>query len=107
MLFVSPAVAADGHALNPRGVDPTLERDERGMSVFIREPSRTPTGLLYERPYDLARDLQVLPSGWIYRLSTEVGAVHSLDRGPFRRVWALVEAEHEDKSKVESRKSKG
>jgi MtrB/PioB family decaheme-associated outer membrane protein len=85
-LLASSAVAADGHALNRSGVDPTLEHDPRGMSLFSREPSRTPTGFLYERPYDLPQ-MQPLSAGWNYRLSTEVGIVHSPDRGPRLREY--------------------
>jgi MtrB/PioB family decaheme-associated outer membrane protein len=78
ILRVAAAMALSSAAI---AADATLDRDARGMSVFVREPSRTPSGFLYEQPYDLPQ-MQPLPSGWGYRLSTEVGAVHSPDRGP-------------------------
>ena len=62
-----------GNALNRTGLDPALERDARGMSPFLPAPSRTPTGMLYDRPFEPPPPL--LPDDWNYRLSTEFGVV--------------------------------
>ncbi len=68
-----------GNALNRRGSDPTLERDGRGMSLLVPEPSRTPSGWLYEPPYEIRQALP-LAGNWNYRLSTELGSIHSSDK---------------------------
>ena len=81
-----------GNALNPRGNDPTLERDSRGMSLLIPERSRTPSGLLYESPYEI-RQAMPLAGNWRYRLSTEFGAIapSQIGRASCReRVYVLV-----------------
>jgi MtrB/PioB family decaheme-associated outer membrane protein len=53
--------------------DATLERDARGKSLLLIEPSRTPSGFLHEWPYALP---EPQPLGdWSYRLSTELGAL--------------------------------
>ena len=67
------AASGQGSALNRSGSDPTLERDERGMSQLAPEPSRAPGGRLYEAPYEIPQALP-LAGGWSYRLATEFGA---------------------------------
>src|SRR5262245_27591310 len=53
--------------------DPLLERDERGRSLILVEPSRTPSGFLYEWPYATP---EAQPWGdWSGRLSAELGAL--------------------------------
>lgn len=81
----SPA-ATGGSALNPGGGDPTLERDERGLSQLMPEPSRTPTGFLYPAPYELPRPIP-LGSGWDYRLSAEAGVVTGSGSAPRTREY--------------------
>ena len=66
--------AASGSALNPEEIDPTLERDERGMSPFNPVPARTPSGFLYERPYARGTPWR-LGEEWKYRFSTELGVL--------------------------------
>ena len=70
-----------GNAFNRSGNDPTLERDSRGKSFLIPEPSRTPSGFLYESPYEI-RPALPLAGNWDYRLSTELGAVHGSAKAP-------------------------
>lgn len=75
-----------GSTFNRTGNDPTLERDARGKSLLIPDPSRTPSGLLYESPYE-TRPLIPLADNWNYRFSTELGAValqHSEQAATFR-----------------------
>jgi MtrB/PioB family decaheme-associated outer membrane protein len=89
MLFAHGAAAdsafgvdtAQGSAFNRSGMDPTLERDSRGKSLLIREPSRTPTGSLYESPWEIPQDVP-LAGNWTYHLSTELGAIYSQDGAP-------------------------
>jgi MtrB/PioB family decaheme-associated outer membrane protein len=70
------AVHAAANELNRHGIDPTLVRDERGMSLFLPEGSRTPSGLLYEPPYEIRRPLR-LGNEWSTRVSAEFGVVDS------------------------------
>lgn len=67
-----------GSAFNPTGNDPTLERDGRGKSLLIPDPSRTPSGFLYESPYE-TRQFIPIADNWNYRFSTEFGAVAAHD----------------------------
>jgi MtrB/PioB family decaheme-associated outer membrane protein len=53
--------------------DPLLARDERGKSLILVEPSRTPSGFLYDWPYAVPQ-AQTL-SDWSTRLSAELGAL--------------------------------
>src|SRR5437667_6906127 len=66
--------AASGSAVNPEEIDPTLERDERGMSPFNPVPARTPSGFLYEGPYARGTPWR-LGEEWKYRFSTELGVL--------------------------------
>jgi MtrB/PioB family decaheme-associated outer membrane protein len=78
------AASADtvqGDALNPRGIDPTRERDRSGMSLLIPEPSRTPSGLLFEPPVEV-RQAMPFTGNWNYRLTTELGVLRGPDRAP-------------------------
>ena len=63
-----------GSAFNRTGADPTRERASRGMSLLIPEPSRTPSGFLYESPYETRQALP-LAGNWNLRGSTEFGAM--------------------------------
>jgi MtrB/PioB family decaheme-associated outer membrane protein len=73
-----------GNALNRSGIDPTLERDNRGISLLAPGRSRAPDGFLYESPYEI-RPASPLANNWTYRLATELGAVHSSDHAPALR----------------------
>src|SRR5687768_12740118 len=85
--FAVHGAAADGisipqgSAFNRTGLDPTLERDSRGMSQLAPEPSRTPGGRLYEPPYEIRPALPFAGS-WDYRLSLELGAIHDSGKAP-------------------------
>ena len=75
-----------GSTFNRSGNDPTLERDGRGKSLLIPEPSRTPSGFLYESPYEI-RPLIPIAGNWNYRFSTELGVLaksHSEPAAGFR-----------------------
>ena len=54
--------------------DPTSIRDERGKSLLLPEPSRTPSGLLYEWPYEVLPPAR-FGGDWSYRLATEFGVL--------------------------------
>src|SRR5688500_6693262 len=84
--FILRAVPPATLASEPFAADTTLDRDERGMSVFSPAPSRSPSGWLYERPWELPQP-QPLSAGWDYRLSTEVGAVVNSGNGPRLREY--------------------
>ena len=75
------APAASGSAFNRGGGDPTLERDARGMSLMIRERSRTPTGFLHDAPYDIPQSTP-LAEDWNYRFAAELGALHGSENAP-------------------------
>src|SRR5438552_598029 len=64
--------AASGSVVNPEEIDPTLERDVRGMSPFNPVPTRTPSGFLYERPYARGTPWR-RGEEWKYRFSTDLG----------------------------------
>jgi MtrB/PioB family decaheme-associated outer membrane protein len=81
LLLARGATGAEGSAFNRGGTDPTLERDARGMSQLVPEPSRTPGGRLYGPPQELPRALP-FSSDWNYRLSTELGAAHGPGGAP-------------------------
>jgi MtrB/PioB family decaheme-associated outer membrane protein len=70
-------------AAGSAAADPTLVRDERGMSLLLPEPSRTPSGLLYEPPYRVPQPLR-LGGDWTYRLSAEFGFADSDDDAKVR-----------------------
>lgn len=75
-----------GNALNPRGGDPTLDRDPQGKSLIIPKLSRTPTGLLYDWPPAYPEVLP-LAGNWNYNFSTEIGGLfknHGVRSGKFR-----------------------
>ena len=80
------AHTAQGSTFNRTGDDPTLERDPRGMSLLVPGPSRTPSGFLYEWPYEIPQSVP-LAGDWNYRFSTEFGGVathRSQKSAPFR-----------------------
>ncbi|MBI3042926.1 MAG: MtrB/PioB family decaheme-associated outer membrane protein [Betaproteobacteria bacterium] len=51
------------------------------MSSIVPVPSRTPTGRLYDPPWEIPQALPVA-GDWNYRLSAEAGAVHGSSRAP-------------------------
>ena len=63
-----------GSTFNRSGNDPALERDRNGMSLVVPDPSRTPGGFFYERPYEVPQPIP-LGEDWNYRFSTEIGGI--------------------------------
>ncbi len=61
--------------------DPTSIRDERGKSLLLPEPSRTPSGLLYEWPYEVLPPAR-FGGDWSYRLATEFGVLRGEGDAP-------------------------
>lgn len=60
-----------GNTLNPTGTDTTQTLDERGLATFKKTFSRSPTGLLYEPPFNPPRFGKI--DDWHYRGSIEGG----------------------------------
>jgi MtrB/PioB family decaheme-associated outer membrane protein len=81
--LADPAIARPTSAstFNRDGGDPTLERDARGISLMIPERSRSPSGFLYDAPYDIPQPV-ALSENWNYRFAAELGAVHGSHDGP-------------------------
>jgi MtrB/PioB family decaheme-associated outer membrane protein len=80
------AQTTQGSTFNRVGNDPTLERDARGKSLLIPDPSRAPSGFLYQGPYETPQSIPLI-GPWRYRLSTEFGGVavhHSEKAARFR-----------------------
>ncbi len=83
LVFAAAGAAAEGPAWRTFDVsadDPLLERDPRGLSLFIPQGSRTPTGRAYDRPYERPL-LQPLGEGWRYTWASEIGGVASRRSG--------------------------
>lgn len=69
--FTSLATGA-GNNLNPTGTDITRIQSPKGLSEIKQQPSRTPSGLLYDTPYEPLSDKK-LNEDWHYRGSLDFG----------------------------------
>lgn len=61
-----------GNNLNPAGTDITRTKSPQGLSVIKQHPSRTPSGLLYDNPYE-PLSYKKLNEDWRYRGSLDFG----------------------------------
>lgn len=70
--LVAGAGSLPGNNLNPAGTDITQTKSLKGLSETKRQPSRTPSGLLYDIPPEPLSDKK-LNENWHYRGSLDFG----------------------------------
>lgn len=81
--IASKAVAVTAFLAGQAFAESAFVRDERGMSLLLPGPSRMPSGLLYEPPYETRRPLR-LGNEWSARVSAEFGVADSDDGAKVR-----------------------
>lgn len=72
LAFTSSALGASGNNLNPARTDITRTKSAAGLSAIKQQPSRTPSGLLYDNPYE-PLSYKKLNEDWQYRSSLDFG----------------------------------
>jgi hypothetical protein len=76
--FADSALGPDtvfSNTLSPRGAVSSLNRDERGKSLMIPDLERSPSGQLYNWPFEPPEYIPFNDS-WLARFNAEVGALH-------------------------------